>query len=150
MPGPWSTDANIKARLASAMGLASADDVPTHLTTAIEDGNARGYQWLLERLLGRGYSLAQLDMWNGRVAWSKDAGTYFALELANLDDDRSLQAKENLWRRLSDREQGIDAIQLYDSDGNVLEPGGDTNNVNVGYGAVLDGDDDRFTMDTVL
>lgn len=84
------------------------------------------------------------------MIWSKDAGTYFALELANLDDDKSLTAKQDLWRRLTDEKQGIDAIQLYDANGNVLEPGGDASNVNVGYGAVLDGDDDRFTMDTTL
>lgn len=96
----WITDDDLKAVLASTLGLGAAADLPAFWGPLVARGNAAGYNFVRAALSANGYTPAQMDLWDDRETWNVRAGLYFALELANLDDERAAAQLDRLWERL--------------------------------------------------
>jgi hypothetical protein len=141
----WITDNQLKTTLAGVLQFNSAAELPGFWDAVVPVGNEAGYNWLRAALASRGYSPAQMDLWDARETWNRKAGLYETLSLANLDDDRALAALDRLAREMEQL-----ATLTITTNGVPVDPvpAGSTG-PNVGRGADVT-TDDRFTLDTVL
>lgn len=142
----WTTTAQIKAAVRSLLSMDPSAALASYWDELTANGNTEGYNHIRRVLAGRGYSPAQMDLWDERVQWNRRAGLYYAVADANLDDDRALMQIERLWEKL----QLLESIPIT-IDGVAVEPGADGGGAgpNVSHGS-FDTSEDTFTLDSEL
>lgn len=140
----WITDDELKALVASRLGLRTPDDLPQHWVNAdavIAQANDAAYRKLRGILLGRGFTAAQADAWDDRTTWNKSLGVRWAFWEAAAPPDRSA-----LWAEIRE------LLELFEKETIVISdvatyPTGSTSRI--GYGE-FDTTDDTFTTETEL
>lgn len=140
---PWITDAELLAAVASVYQTTAAA-MPSHWTVLTAAANVRAYTRLRRVMANKGFTPAQLNVWEEREAFNRACGLCLALREGGLPENRegqSLTTYCDVWKELD----GIGDI--YDEDGNLMEPAVLTRNIETG---VYDTTDDEFTPDTVL
>lgn len=86
------TEAQLKEELAAYLHLTDSADLPAWWSPIIATANDSAYQTIVEKLLGRGYTMANIDAWSRRVEFSKYIGVYRAL-VAGV----GVQAESDIW-----------------------------------------------------
>lgn len=92
MPGPWAIVADVKQEVADVLkkDVATLEAYWTRLITlTVNDG----YNDCVARLLGRGYTMAQLDGWDDRVRYNRDQCLFWLFVrgfLPSASDDREV------------------------------------------------------------
>jgi hypothetical protein len=76
----YPTDADVKSRLADALGLDSPADLPAPLADVASAANLEAKRlWQGEMVAGRGYTQAQAETADQAFGWVADMAVYFAL-----------------------------------------------------------------------
>src|ERR1044072_2256055 len=74
----WITPAMVKSRIADRLSK-DIDKLPPKWDGICADADNAGYSDLVSRLRLKGYTQAQLDMWDDRVRYNVDQALYWAL-----------------------------------------------------------------------
>lgn len=132
------TAAALKDTLAAHLKLPAAANLPAQVdvyaTNCVDDA----YNLIRRKLLGRGYTLAQIDSWDERFAFNRNIALYKALcHVAESDD-------VDLWPEKFNWIDALDTIEIV-CGGELQTPGGTTGQVTYG---TIDTTGDRFTRDT--
>lgn len=86
MPG-FLTDDEAKTRLADVLKLkGGAAELQGWWQSIVADANARAYEEITSLLIGRGYTLAQINAWDYGAGFQADLMLYFALSRAATTD----------------------------------------------------------------
>src|SRR5262245_6006229 len=134
MPGPWNTPAELERAAAAALKLSGGRDAldPNWLESLATYG-LTSYNVICSVLVGRGYTVAQLDTWGARKDFERETARYFAQLNGAFDRVESFPALEarKIWL------DWLMAPNLVLLDGTGLEitPGGDVMAL-VGFGAL--------------
>ncbi len=83
MPTPYVSDAVLLQDVAHALGLGSAAGLAPHWADTVADANRMAVADLTAALLAKGYTPADVDSWDDRVAYNRRLGLLFALTLGN-------------------------------------------------------------------
>lgn len=75
MPGPWNTSADLLGYAADTLKV-PAPDLPALWASIAVQAVAQAYGDLLQTMAPKGYTIAQLDDWDARVAFSNTQGLY--------------------------------------------------------------------------
>ena len=122
MPGPYITAVEVEAYVLTQLGQSPSSTLPAHWTNACARAVTRGYQRLIMILVGRGYSISQIDSWSGRITYNTDYACAYAFGYGNQrkgEDDNNSEQKE--LARI-DKELKDPASILTDDSGSVITP----------------------------
>lgn len=119
MPGPWITDAELRGAMAHSLkvtdaGLAADAAWPDIIT----ESNQSACDDITSILLGRGYTIGQIDLWDRRVEFNKDLGRYWSFVRGNCANTYS----DVLINKL-DRRKDLEKVVIM-TDGILILPGG--------------------------
>lgn len=133
------TAAQVKTAVAARMA-ATESTMPDHLDDLIDEAVEDTYHRMRAILLSRGYSAAQVDGWDRRVAVNRIMSVCYVYKHGGMGKDYSDLFIENVCSRI---EKDLEECTLV-VDGEIVEPGDDAGDV--GHGA-LDDTNDTFTTD---
>lgn len=70
------TDAELKASVAARMKttVSQMDNMGPHVAVLVSECNQSAYDFIVGLLVGRGYTVAQIDLWDARKSWSLRIG----------------------------------------------------------------------------
>lgn len=122
MPGPYINSAAVQAYVLTQLGQDPSSTLPLHWVNACSRAVTRGYQRLIMILVGRGYSISQIDSWSGRITYNTDYACAYAFGYGNQrkgEDDNNSEQKE--LARI-DKELKDPASILTDDSGSVITP----------------------------
>ena len=125
MPGPWVSASRVLDEVAASLKqIVSA--LPASWTTIAQTSVIAAAQDIEADLTGRGYSIAQIDVWRQRQIYNLDIALYWTLTKAGLTADGRTIDKLN-------RRKELEKLTLIDDAGNIILPasskdGKDTNN----------------------
>jgi hypothetical protein len=134
------TDLQLKAAAAAALAQGTQGDLGEHWAAAVTRGNRAAYQRIRAVLLGRGFTAAQIDDWDGRVEWSEQVGLNRAQWYATMDVDVRRALNDELKAMLEEL-----ALLPIEIDEEQATP----TSGRISYG-IYDTDDDIHTIDDVL
>lgn len=142
----WITDADAKASVASVLKFASAASLPSHWALQVAEANEEAYQYIRRVLVGRGFTAAQLDLWDERRVYNRRVMLCTLFETGGLPDDYNGVSLDRVCKA---REELATCNVLIA--GEQAAPGS-SSGLNVGYGDSIDDDssDGRITLDTTL
>lgn len=145
MPGPYVTAAEVQVQTLARLRQANSADLPEHWVNLCDRARYRGYHRLIGILAKRGYSLAQIDTWAGRVYYNLDYAVAYAFgygSFARSDDQNNSEQKElaRLDKELSD-------TALTDAAGDLIVPELTTGLMSYGTGRLTSFDEDSADFD---
>jgi hypothetical protein len=80
MPGPWLSDAEITDALADVQNLAGGGDaLESYWVGIVPQAHRKAYNWIAACLVGKGYTVAQLDTWDARQDYERDLSLWWCL-----------------------------------------------------------------------
>jgi hypothetical protein len=133
VPGPWLTDLQVKDRLASILEVSGGGTaLPAFWDERVLRCHAAAWKAIRSILLGRGYTVAQLDTWDEREEYEGDISAAFCLRdgladqldswprIEGDDRDYALPETQPILRHL-DRRGELYALTLVDTNGDVIE-----------------------------
>lgn len=88
MPGPWALVADVKQAVADGLKKDVAD-LKDYWVRIITRCVERGYADIKNYLIGRGYTMAQLDQWDDRVTYTFDQALFFCYVEGGGPEDQS-------------------------------------------------------------
>ncbi len=144
------TKADGQRAVASVLRLKGPDSLPAHYDKQVDDALEQAYQLIREVLIGRGYTVAQLDAWDARRVYSRQIFLCLMFENGSLPDE--FASSFAIDRACKKKEELLTCTVI--ANGLPVDPTGPGGGV--GYGDDYDDDDDpddetdRFTRDTVL
>lgn len=147
----WITEGDFRRVVSSSMGLASPASLPARYDEQIEACVESAYQFIRAALAGRNFTPAQIESWASKRVYNRRVALCEFYEEVGLPEtvnpstlDRACKAKDELL-----------TIDLIDTTGVIIEPGGTS--AGVGYGDSVDDDDPdgggpfgRITLDSTL
>lgn len=137
------TDDVLAQYVSTALAARNPNQLPLHWRNAVVPANVRAYNTVLRVMLGRGFTLAQVNAWSEAATWNRLLGVCAACwDVSKGDDDRGEPFRrewEFLLKELTD--------SVFILDGAVVDPS--TAATRVGYGE-FDTANDTFTVDDVL
>lgn len=119
MPGPYVTTTELLQGVADVLKVADPADLEGYYARIVPDAIGRAYQDVLAALLGRGYTLPQVDAWGSNAVYNRDIALFWTLTLAGGLGPYTDQQIAKL-----DRRKELERITLTDAGGNVLTPAG--------------------------
>lgn len=140
----WITDDELKAAVAGIIGMAAATDLPANWNEIVPKANRFAFNWVRAKLAGRGYSPAQMDLWDMGPDYNRSAGLCRAFKDAALKGE---PVNLSIIQPYCDELKELDTVTIT-AGGEVLDPASESG-ANVGYGD-FDTGSDTFTPDTVL
>lgn len=78
MPGPWITEDDLRQRLADTLSQ-DVGDINAKWDKIITGSLFRATKLITAKLLGRGYTITQVDLWDQRFEYSYLIGLYWCL-----------------------------------------------------------------------
>lgn len=116
MPGPWATSDPVKDRIAAFINLAGGRAaLKPWWDELVDRAINRAYADLLAGLVGRGYTVAQLDTWDARASISVELAAYYAILDGQWDtdvDDAKLARLDPRQRIWGDRDRKLPPLML--------------------------------------
>lgn len=143
MPGPWISDATLKQKVADVLKK-DVGDLDPYWDRFVAEANAAATNDIMEILLGKGYTLGQIDAWDSRTTYNIDIALYHALVKGAALADYNQETVDKLDRRKRLEEQAALLIN-----GALVQPGA----ADTGGGAaggVIDDTNYRINMSTKL
>jgi hypothetical protein len=131
------TDADIKAAVAAALKKASADDLPAYWDEIVEAAHVSGWQDVLEALLRRGFTAAQVEAWDRAAEFERKQSLYHALL-----NGGGLESFDLTGVRLYDQSKKLEVIQVYIGGVYTTPANGTAGPGTVGYGEPSGGSTD--------
>lgn len=141
MAGPWYSAAQLKQKVADALKK-DVDDLEEYWDNQCADAAATGYSDILGILMGKGYTMAQLDAWDTRVQFSRQQSLFWLLTESSLGigyDDKEIN-------KLDRRKELQEAVTIM-INGEAVKPGA-TGDVSGIGGGVISEDGYRITGST--
>ena len=139
---PWVTVDQVRLAVRSVLGLGPDARLPEFWAEPTEAGTAMGKVRVQGALADRGFTPAQVAIWDGLGPWHRIAALYHTFAEANLDDERTAAALA----RYEELLKGL-ATTAVTAGGEALVPGASGGNVSHGG---EDTPDRQFTRDSVL
>lgn len=139
MPTTYITNTALEAKAKDRLGNGPDEDLPQRYASVVSDANTAAYQDIRRALLGRGFTVAQIDAWDDRVEFNRDLGLYWIFA------GQPNQSADDTWIEKLNRREELLTIPVLIS-GEVVEPGG-TSAKTIGWG-LMDDTNDAITMDT--
>jgi len=115
MPNLWVSDADLKTRLKDVLQKA-AFEVTTVWDTIVPDANLSAYNYIVEALLKRGYTMDQIDAWDSRTTYETDIGLFWCLVKGGCTKDF-----DETFIMLLDRRLELATVELV-IDGEIVTP----------------------------
>lgn len=105
MPGPWVSTEQIESAVATQVGV-TVEDLDARWDGIIPPARDRAWQAIQTTLLGKGYTLAQMDAWDFRQSHNLDLATVKALinggSLTGYDLEPLMQRERLLLKEIAD------------------------------------------------
>ena len=79
MAGPWVLAAALEQDVKDILKLEEAATLEAYWTRLVEKARQTGYADLTEILLGRGYTIGQLDAWDNREVYNRQQSLFWLL-----------------------------------------------------------------------
>lgn len=137
------TDEVLKQAVADALTARNPGQLPLHWHNAVPAANVRAYNTILRVMLGRGFTLAQVNAWAERETWNRLLGVCAACwNVSKGDDDRGEPFRREWEFLLKELTEAV-----FVADGEVVTP--TTAAGRISYG-VYDTTEDVHTMEDVL
>jgi hypothetical protein len=122
------TPLQVQTAIAARLKLTDITKVPGATVNAIPDAIDRGYQEIVSKLLGRGYTMTQIVAWDRAAEFNRDLAMFWcAVQSANLD-------ASDLWVQKLDRRKELDTVAI--TIGGVLVNPGTSGGGQVGFGTL--------------
>lgn len=100
---PYITDAVLASAVAASQTLASAASLPAYFNAIIPTANLFAYNRIRNVLFDRGYTAAQLDLWDERTNWNEAVGVTVAFWKASKgDEDRGEAFRREYVQQMED------------------------------------------------
>lgn len=144
MAGPWISEADLKQKVADILKK-DVGDLDAYWDRHVATARTDGYGDIAARLLGRGYTMSQLDAWDDRVKYNRHQALYWLFVEGYLPTDADDREINKLDHRKELEDPGITLM----INGQAVPPGStdETDGGSVG-GGVIDESDYRITTDT--
>lgn len=125
---PFVTNMQVQTAIASRLKLTDVTKVPASVIAMITDAINRGYQDIVSKLQGRGYTAGQVAAWDRAYEFNLDLAMFWtAVQSMNLEAD-------DLWVQKLDRRKELDSVAVMIG-GNLVNPG-TTGGGQVGFSAM--------------
>jgi len=133
MPGPYNDDPTIQGALADLIQKAGgAAELSAANQRQAATGRDWAYHWILDTLVSRGYTTAQIDTWVSRKDYERAIGLWWALVQGEFDTDVDTAVMKELdWRN-----QLLTATALVAENGTLIVPSTPGATGAVGHGTV--------------
>lgn len=141
MAGPWLTEEALKQHVADTLKKPVADlkaSWDRHIALALADG----YNDIVGILLGKGFTMSQLDAWDSRVTYNRQQSTFWALVYGMQLGDAT-----DVDRNKLDRRKDLTLASTIMINGAAVAPGADDDASGIGGGYISE-DDYRINSDT--
>ena len=123
-------DVDLLANLADRLKLGGAAELPDYwASTIVPQANQSAYQEILGRLLRRGFTKAQIDLWDRGREFQQSLGVYFALV-----NGGAYQGYDTLTIDRLDRRCELDTVLVFVAGVWVIPPAGNPGLVTTGGG----------------
>lgn len=99
------TDTQIKSALAAVLKMPSANDLPAYWDELIVQGHLQAWTDVLEALLARGFTSAQVGGWEGGAAYERSLALYHTLTLGG-----ALEAFSDTFIKALDRREALKTV----------------------------------------
>ncbi|MFO0937837.1 MAG: hypothetical protein U0798_15135 [Gemmataceae bacterium] len=121
MPGPYCSFDDVSALTKASLGQAGAVALPEHWDEICRKANRAGYSRMIGTLAGRGFTMATIDRWDGRVDYNLRYALAFAFVFGGYRRGENDPGPSAELDRL-DKELGNPKYVLMGEDGLILEP----------------------------
>lgn len=86
---PYITDDVLKAAVAASQGVDGPASLGSHWHVACPSANGRAHRKILSVMRGRGFTTAQIDLWDDRADWNRVLGVCLACwDVSKASEDR--------------------------------------------------------------
>ena len=114
------TNTQLRARLASIMRVSTSDttiDASSPWEQLITDAASSGYEDVVSRLMARGFTKAQVDLWRRLTEFNVDISLYWLFTKG-----AGLHAYDDKFINKFDRRLELDTVYVVDSSDNPITP----------------------------
>ena len=118
----WIEESEVTALLKAVLMDHHMDLEAADSTVIITQRTEHAYQEVRTRLVGRGYTAAQIDTWARREEYQRDIAVWYCIQ-----DKRFRLNDEQDWSVFYNRVEELDTLELIDDDGALIVPGGAVN-----------------------
>lgn len=130
------TDAAMQEHLKSALHLTTADKPTAYYVALASKANKNAYHTILNILIGRGYTKAQIDAWPGGASFQEDLGVFWAMVKGGAANPSEYDAT---LLKLLDRRAELAEVTITDAAWEEVDTGGSSFTT-----GAYDTDDDIF------
>lgn len=95
----WTTDDGIALRLAAVLQLNSRAELSPFWESIFPDAHDAAYNEVVAALVGRGYTISQVNQWDRRTEYEIDLSLWWSLVKGEYDAENNPQLLEKLDRR---------------------------------------------------